>query len=98
MEVIMKKRYILKSRTRFFIFIVTALLLSFTFFFCNSVYGYKPPHYKTLCVAPGDTLWTIAEQYRANSDIREYIFEVKKLNNLKDSEIYPEMDLKLPVE
>ena len=94
----MEKRYLLKNRMRFFTVIVTALLLSFTFLFCSSVYGYKPPRYKILRVTQGDTLWAIGESYKANCDIREYIFEVKKANNLSDSDIYPGMNLKLPVE
>lgn len=41
-------------------------------------------------IAPGQTLWSIAREYTPNSkDIRETIYEIKQLNNMTDSTIYP---------
>ncbi len=40
-------------------------------------------------VSKGDTLWTIAQEYKAdNKDIRQYIYEQKKLNNMENANIY----------
>ena len=47
-------------------------------------------------VKPGDTLWDIATEYVPKGmDKREYIFNIKKDNGLKRSEIYPGMVLEI---
>ena len=47
-------------------------------------------------VKAGDTLWDIAEEYAPKgTDKREYIFNIKKDNGLKTSEVYPNMVLEL---
>lgn len=56
---------------------------------------------ETYIVRRGDTLWEIADQYcPANVDKREWIYEVKCLNGLEDSSIYPGQRLRVmaPVE
>ncbi len=41
-------------------------------------------------VTYGDTLWSIAEEYKDENDsIREFIYEIKKINNMRTSEIKP---------
>ena len=45
-------------------------------------------------VSKGERLWDIAEQYkRPDQDIREYIYEIKKLNNMENSTIYEGQEL-----
>lgn len=40
-------------------------------------------------VSKGETLWSIAEEYKAeNEDPRQYIYDIKKLNNMDNSNIY----------
>ena len=40
-------------------------------------------------VCKGDTLWTIAKEYKADDkDIRQYIYEIKKIYNMTNSNIY----------
>ncbi len=40
-------------------------------------------------VCKGDTLWNIAKEYKKdNQDIRDYIYEVKEINNMTDSCLY----------
>ena len=47
-------------------------------------------------VQAGDTLWSIAEEYAPKGmDKREYIYNLKKDNELKTSEIYTNMVLKI---
>jgi len=46
-------------------------------------------------VRQGDTLWDIANQHRGRTDVRKYIFQIKKLNDI-DSNIYPGQELFLP--
>ena len=47
-------------------------------------------------VCKGDTLWTIAKEYKADDkDIRQYIYEIKKINNMTNSNIYEGQILKI---
>jgi LysM repeat protein len=46
-------------------------------------------------VSKGDTLWSIASEL--NGNIRENIYEIKKINNLKTSYIYEGQELQLPI-
>lgn len=40
-------------------------------------------------VASGETLWTIAKEYcPEDMDVRDYIYEIKKLNNMDTDSIY----------
>lgn len=47
-------------------------------------------------VSKGETLWSIAEEYKAeNEDPRQYIYDIKKLNNMDNSNIYEGQILKI---
>jgi len=84
----MKRRYYLKNKKRFAACILSAILIVFTFLHVTSVYGYKEISYNDVYVKKGDTLWDIAEKYKQSGDIREYIKEIKKINNLKSDTIF----------
>ncbi len=48
-------------------------------------------------VAPGDTLWSIAdERYPPTEDPRVRIEEIRQMNGMEDSRIYPGMRIELP--
>lgn len=50
----------------------------------------------TIVVLPGDTLWSIAtQQAPKNMDVREYIWQIEKLNNISAS-LQPGQRLVLP--
>lgn len=69
----------------------------FTIVFVSKAYGYREPTYRTIVIRNGDTLWNIAEKYNIKGDIRHYIYNIKKLNNLSDSEVIEGMELKVIV-
>lgn len=47
-------------------------------------------------VSSGQTLWDIAAEHKADDeDIRKYIYDIKKLNNMTDSTIYPGQTIKI---
>lgn len=49
-------------------------------------------------ISPGQTLWSIAREYTQNSkDIRETIYEIKQLNNMSDSTIYPGQTIQIKI-
>lgn len=47
-------------------------------------------------VCKGDTLWTIAKDYKEDGkNIRQYVYEIKELNNMTNSNIYEGQILKI---
>jgi hypothetical protein len=49
-------------------------------------------------VNQGDTLWKLVNKhYTGDEDIREIIYEVRSLNNLKSSAIIPRQWIKIPI-
>lgn len=55
------------------------------------------PELRTVRVAPGDTLWGIAQQYGpAKSDLRRLTYDLERLNDLSGQMLRPGMELKLP--
>lgn len=93
----MKRRLVLKNKKRFALFLALIVFSFFTFIFANSTYGYKYTPYKTVVVRAGDTLWDIARIHGSNKEVRRFIYEVKKINKLKDNTIYVGTLLKLPI-
>lgn len=89
--------YVLKNKKRFYTIL---LLISFIItmpIFASTVYGFKDTSYVSVNVKDGDNLWNIVSSYSQGGDIRKYIYEVKKLNKMKDSNIYPGQNILLPV-
>lgn len=88
-----------RSRIILVVFILSCILFNIN----NSVSSEKKIEYKTITVANGDTLWSIAKseqesnQYYKESDIREIVSNIKKLNNLNSSNLYVEQNLKIPI-
>lgn len=92
----MKKRYVLKNKTRFFTLLLVFIIMVSIFVSAVSVYGYKGQSYKIIRIQKGDTLWKIAKRYNKYGDIRKYIYELKTLNNFQGSIIYEGSELKIP--
>jgi LysM repeat protein len=94
----MNKRYVLKNRKRFYIFIMilTVALTSILIVGTVSSAG-ADPVYTSVTVEKGDTLWEIAKKYRKNGDIRRFINEIEKVNDISDSTIYERDVLRLPL-
>lgn len=53
--------------------------------------------YKEIVVKNGDTLWSIAESLKEDKDIRETVYEIKKLNGIKSDELFIGDKLIIPV-
>lgn len=51
---------------------------------------------KDYVVSTGETLWSIAsENKKVGQDIREYIYELREVNNMNDCMIYPNQVIKI---
>lgn len=94
----MKTRYVLKNRLRFAVFIMVVTAVIVTLLFAVSAQGYGEPVRRTVTVSRGDSLWRIALKNKKRGDTRKYIYEIKRLNNLKSSDIYPGDELLLPAD
>jgi len=54
--------------------------------------------YLTVTVEQGDTLWSLAKpHFNGKMDYREYIYQIKSLNQLEQGLIYPGQKLRIPL-
>jgi len=94
----MNKRYVLKNKKRFYIFVILVTMIISYSALAAAVNGADTgDEYITVVVESGDTLWDLAKEYNSSGDLRQYIREVEKINNLTDSLIYEGDILKMPV-
>lgn len=92
----MRKRYVLKNKLRFAAFISTLLTLLIILISTNAYSNHSK--FEAVRVMPGDTLWSIAEKINKDTDIRETIYNIKKLNNMEKSDIIAGTEIIVPVE
>ncbi len=94
----MNRRYILKNRRRFYMFVIVLTVLMSCVFLAATVNGADTNKtFTNIKVEKGDTLWDLAKEYNGGGDIRSYIHEIQKVNNLSDSDIFEGDILKMPV-
>ncbi len=95
----MKKRYVLKNKRRFIIAlaIIISIVSSIFLVATTKTEGYAEVSYKEHVISNGDTLWDIVcETYGNNIDIRKKVSAVKKVNEMKTSELFVGQVLLLP--
>ena len=91
-KVVNKKKFIRSVITMLFIAILEILIMNNAFASNEAVVKEETEY----VVCKGDTLWKIAERYKLeNQDPREYIYEVKKLNNMASATIYEGQTIKI---
>jgi LysM repeat protein len=97
-----KKRIRIKSRVRFFAFVLVMMLLSVTA--VNTVLGFNDAEGQTkerftvVEVAYGDTIWDIAQEYLSDDmDVREAVHLIMSINHITAEELQPGQSLKIPV-
>lgn len=98
-----KKRLIIKNRVRFTLFIILAAALVNVAVFAFMLPGRTSADisHKTelVSVAPGDSLWSIASTYVGdNSDVRDMIYRIKKLNNLSSADLLVGQTISVPLD
>jgi len=98
LDISQEAKHRLKNETKFFGFLFLLSLVIFTVIYTASVSGYREPEYQSIIVNSGDTLWSIAERYGNDSNIREYIYNVKKINNLESSIVYENTAILIPID
>ena len=86
----------IKNMPRFILFlaILFVAISCLTNMFFNKVFSYEEPKYKNVVVCQGETLWSIASELDGN--INENIYNIKKLNNLSNSNLFIGQELIIP--
>lgn len=85
------------------VLIILGIIFILSLIFVKSTLSYTTKGYKTLYVKSGDTLWSIATDMQENNtyyrgkDIRYIVGDLKEINNLKNSMVYANQDLLIPV-
>lgn len=97
-----KKRYRIKSRVRFFAFVLVMMLLTVTaantILGLNNAEGQTKDQYATVEVLYGDTIWEIAKEHLSNDmDLRDAVHIIMSINNITVEELQPGQTLKIPV-
>jgi len=95
----------IKNMSRFLTSIVTivALTIILTISITNTAFSTVEQKYKTITISSGDTLWNIAQNVKANSlnysdkEIREIVYDLKQINNLKQSNLHIGQSLQIPM-
>ncbi len=96
-----KKRYRIKSRRRFTLFIIAMLLLTLTsvngMLGIYDVAGMTKCEYQTIEIKNGDTLWEIAAEYMPETEIRQAVYQLCELNKTSAAQLQPGQTIKIPV-
>lgn len=86
----------IKNKTRFTVSMAIIFLLLFSIIstLSSKVFSYQKPKYNEITIAYGDTLWSIAKELKGN--ISENIYNIQKINNLDNCDIYEGQRLLIP--
>ena len=84
-----------KARFTFSMFIIFVIIISLFSMVTTKVFSFQEPQYSEITVSYGDTLWSIAKKLDGN--INENIFNIQKINNLENCNIYEGQTLLIPI-
>lgn len=78
---------------------VLIILTIFMFFPITKVKGTEEPQYIEYTVERGDSIWSIAQSFSSeDTNIREFVYNITKLNNKTNEYIYVGELLRIPME
>ena len=98
----MTKRYRIVNKFRFVLFVVLSILL-FTMLMnvvleLNTAESMTKVEYMDLEISAGDTLWSIAETYMADTaDIRQAVYQICEINQISADQLYAGMTIQIPL-
>ncbi len=82
--------------------IIGVLVISIIVFIHSTALSYENIAYNEIYVSSGDTLWNIAKyeqehnNYYKGKDVREIIYDIKKINNLSSSQLNVNQKILIP--
>lgn len=97
-----KRKRKINSKIKSIIIVSSILIILNIVFSAGKSYSKVEVEYKLEYASFGDTLWTIAKRERKNNkyyqdkDIREIIYDLKKINNLSNSDLIEGQEIKIP--
>ena len=96
------KRYQIKSRSRFTVFVIFSIVLfimvSNTILGFNNASSLTQKEYTEITVQSGDTLWNIAKTYMPeNTDIRDSVYTLCQINNIAAHELKAGQTILVPI-
>lgn len=98
----MKLRIVNVSKFVRSIIILIGIIICISIFAFNTSLSHKESTYKTIYVANGDTLWSIAKTeknsnpYYEDKDVRDIVNSIKIVNNLETSDLNLNQELIIP--
>lgn len=81
---------------------VIAIIVGAIIMFSTKTYSKNDIKYREDYIYAGDTVWSIAKyesennKYFKNKDIREVVYEIEKVNNFSNSNLYIGQKIKIP--
>ena len=84
------------------IIIIIGVIIFINLLIPDKAFSHQEIEYKSVAVATGDTLWTIAKvqqeenSYYEGKDIRDIVQNIKKVNNLKNANLQINQVLEIP--
>ncbi len=84
------------------ILIILGIIICVGLFITNKSFSHTEANYKTIYVARGDSLWSIAKEeqeinnYYKNKDVRYIINNLKKVNKLSNNDLSVNQKLIVP--
>lgn len=98
----MKKRYVIKSKLRFVIFLTVTLLVLIstvtTVFGLNNANSTSFKQYDQVQIESGDTIWDIASDYtHKEQDLRKLVYEICQLNDISAEQLQTGEIILVPV-
>lgn len=94
-KILRKRRQRRKLLPLFYIVLIISVLFTITVF-ASQTRSKSPITYTHVVIEKGDTLWDFARKYYPNKDVRNGVWEIKRINNLSSSTIYEGQVLKVP--
>ncbi|MBP2016812.1 nucleoid-associated protein YgaU [Symbiobacterium terraclitae] len=91
-------RAVRRARTLAVLFALTVCAAVLLFPRLVHTQSHEPPTGVHHTVAYGDTLWDIAVAHAGNRDVREVVYQIRRLNGLSSAEIHPGQVLFIPTE
>lgn len=83
-----------KVRFTFSMFIIFAIFIFIISSVTSKVFSCEEAKYTEITISYGDTLWNIAKELDGN--IHENIYNIQKINNLRDCNIYEGQHILIP--
>ncbi|MBE7033324.1 MAG: LysM peptidoglycan-binding domain-containing protein [Ruminococcaceae bacterium] len=92
-------RKLRRQRRVFFLVLTLVLTLMASSVFSSSGNDNEKYIIVSVTVQPGDTLWSIAKEYKPDGkDLREFVYEIADNNGIDDCNIYCGQTIYVPVE